>query len=229
MVLGGRRSAQRSAPPPADADAPAPAFPAPAPWPDELTLARLCAAAVASACDAMTCDAMTQDCLRESLLADLSDAPTSDLDLLTSRVADVAASLGLDDEQAPAAALASHLSRLLDLWRIEQDAAAGEALPPGCCELCERRMPLTQHHLVPRSQHAAHRARGVTQAHLARTLACCRQCHNAVHEAADEATLAASYASRDALLAHPALARFVAWAAKQRGRADGSHHLQHKR
>ena len=229
MVLGGRRSAQRSAPPPPDAAAPASAPPADQPWPDELTLSRLCSAAVASACDALTCDATARDCLRESLLADLADTPAADEAALTSRVADVAASLGLDDEQAPAAALASCLSRLLASWRIEQDAAAGEALPPGCCELCERRMPLTQHHLVPRSQHAAHRARGVTQAHLSRTLACCRQCHNAVHEAADEATLAASYASRDALLGHPAIARFVAWAAKQRGRADGSHHLQHKR
>jgi hypothetical protein len=50
-----------------------------------------------------------------------------------------------------------------------------------------------------------------------------------VHAAADEATLGALYDSREALLRHPAIARCVAWAAKQRGRADASHHLQHKR
>ena len=38
-----------------------------------------------------------------------------------------------------------------------------------------------------------------------------------------------SVASREALLSHPAILRFVAWAAKKRGRADASHFLQHKR
>ena len=228
MVLSNRHQRRAAAP---DDDTCAAASAAssaadPAPlWPDELTLSRLCASAVAQAC----CDVAPHSCLPESLLADLADAPARDCEALAARVADVAASLDLDDDTVPPADLAAALWRQLAAWRDAEQAAAGEDLPPGCCELCERRMPLTRHHLIPRSQHGALRARGVTQAHLARTLACCRQCHNAVHAAADEATLGASYDSREALLRHPAIARFVAWAAKQRGRADASHHLQHKR
>ena len=227
MVLSNRHQRRAAAALDAAAAAAPPAFePPPAPWPDELTLARLCASAVAHCCDA---GGVGAECLRESLLAELAEAPARDSEALAARVADVAASLDLDDELAPPAALAAALWRQLAAWRDAEVAAAGEDLPPGCCELCERRMPLTRHHLIPRSQHAALRARGASQAHLARTLACCRQCHNAVHAAADEATLGASYDSREALLSHPAVARFVAWAAKQRGRADASHLLQHRR
>ena len=228
MVLSNRHQRRTAAAPDADAAAPLTTAtdPPQPPWPDELTLSRLCASAVSHCCDA---GGVGGECLRESLLAELADAPAHDCEALATRVADVAASLDLDEELVPPAELAAALWRELAAWRDAELAAAGEDLPPGCCELCERRMPLTRHHLIPRSQHAALRARGVTQAHLARTLACCRQCHNAVHAAADEATLGASYDSREALLSHPAIARFVAWAAKQRGRADASHLLQHRR
>ena len=228
MTLSNRHQRHRAAAPEAGDTAPEDA-PAEQPlWPDELTLSRLVASAVAHAC--CDADAVGAECLRESLLADLADSPAPrDVEALAARVADVAASLDLDEERVPPAELAATLWRYLTAWREAELAAAGEDLPPGCCELCERRMPLTRHHLIPRSQHAALRARGASQAHLARTLACCRQCHNAVHAAADEATLGASYDSREALLSHPAVARFVAWAAKQRGRADASHLLQHRR
>ena len=225
--MGGRNQ-QRRAPcvddalPPPEEDDDHPADPPL--WPDELTLAALCAAAVSAACDASDNGLVT-----DSLVAELADAPPpADEDALAARVADVALGLDLDDDQVPSTQLASALWRELEAWRAAQ-VDTGELLPDGCCELCERRMPLTRHHLVPRSQHAAHRARGATQAQLSLTLACCRQCHNAVHAAADEATLGERYASRDALLRLPPLARFVAWAAKQRGRDHGSHLLPHKR
>lgn len=65
--------------------------------------------------------------------------------------------------QVPPDELAAALWRAVQAWREAVDAASGELLPPGCCELCERRMPLTRHHLIPRSQHAVLRARGATQ------------------------------------------------------------------
>ena len=137
-----------AAPPP-----PAPPAPPPAAWPDELALSRLCSAAVASACDPLSTTML--ECLRESLLADLADDPPVDVAALTARVADVALSLDLDQEQAPAEALAAALWRALDAWREAAAAAsADDLLPPGCCELCERRMPLTRHHLIPRRRAA---------------------------------------------------------------------------
>jgi hypothetical protein len=62
-------------------------------------------------------------------------------------------------------------------------------------------MPLTGHHLRPRSQHARLRSGGFSLAELSAVLMVCRQCHNAVHEHIDEATLASSYYTADLLLA----------------------------
>jgi hypothetical protein len=152
-------------------------------------------------------------------------------DALCALVESVALSVDDSLSAEDVADLARALWRRLEAARIAADAAqlGTDALEAGCCELCERRMPLTKHHLIPRSQHAAYRAKGFSEACLAQTLRCCRQCHNALHDAIDEPTLAAHYNTAAALLRHEGVHRFVAWASKQRGRADSSHHLQHKR
>lgn len=82
-----------------------------------------------------------------------------------------------------------------------------EALPPPpagdpVCPLCDRPIPPDQqdaHHLVPRSQ-------GGTQTALLH-----RICHRQVHALFSEKELAREYASAEALLAHPEMARFVGW------------------
>ena len=90
-------------------------------------------------------------------------------------------------------------------------------------------MPLTGHHLRPRSQHARLRASGFTLAELSTVLMVCRQCHNAVHEHIDEATLASAYHTADLLLGHAGVLAFVRWAAKQRSRGDVNQSLQTRR
>jgi hypothetical protein len=238
MVLFKRRQKQRPEQhaereqPDGDADEPDDALAAQL---DEHALHAVCASALAEHALALRwSDPTVADCLRESLLAELLDGalPRSE-QALSARVEAVAA--GFEDAAAELGELSCTLWRKLEAaLRTARDAAAaasaGDALlEPGCCGLCERRMPLTKHHLIPRSQHATYRARGVAEATLSQTLRCCRQCHNALHACIDEATLAAHYASVDALLRHEGVHRFVAWASKQRGRADTSHHLQHKR
>lgn len=87
------------------------------------------------------------------------------------------------------------------------------------CALCERQAPVSAHHLIPRSVHGKKRYRerfGIDEMRT-RRIPLCRHCHRAVHEFIPDAkTLADSYNTLDALLAHPDLARHIEWARKQR-------------
>ena len=70
------------------------------------------------------------------------------------------------------------------------------------CPLCERPIPPDQrdaHHLVPKSKGGRE------------TEALHRICHRQIHALLTETELARDYASVEALLAHPQVARFVAW------------------
>ncbi|CAN0389338.1 unnamed protein product, partial [Ectocarpus sp. 13 AM-2016] len=87
---------------------------------------------------------------------------------------------------------------------------------PGCCSLCERLMPLTRHHVMPKSTHKRYRKKGYSDAVLNRTIAICRPCHSAVHRAHDALTLAERFTTVEELLADETIGRFVAWARKQR-------------
>lgn len=91
----------------------------------------------------------------------------------------------------------------------EPDAArAGDEAPPAC-GLCGRPIPpgvpQSLHHLVPKLKGGT---RGPTALlhHV---------CHKEIHAALPEAELARSYATLEALRAHPRLARFAAWVSKR--------------
>jgi hypothetical protein len=85
---------------------------------------------------------------------------------------------------------------------------------PPICPLCERPIPpgarQSLHHLVPRLKGG--RDGPTVRLH--------QICHTAIHAALTEAELARSYASIEALRAHPGIARFVAWV---RRRPPGFH------
>ena len=73
---------------------------------------------------------------------------------------------------------------------------------PLVCPLCERPIPGAQkdaHHLV-------HKSKGGRQTEYLH-----RICHRQIHALFSEAELARQYHSVEALLAHPEMARFVAW------------------
>ena len=88
----------------------------------------------------------------------------------------------------------------------------------GCCEMCERPVPLTRHHLIPRETHTRMLKRGVEREALNRTINICRACHNAVHNVASNKVLATEYNTLERLMEVEAIKRFVAWNAKQRPR-----------
>ncbi len=83
----------------------------------------------------------------------------------------------------------------------------------GPCELCGRVRPLTFHHLIPRSVHANKWFKERhTREEMARGIDVCRDCHSAIHRfVPSEKTLARDYATKEQLLTHPELAKFVAW------------------
>lgn len=90
---------------------------------------------------------------------------------------------------------------------------------PDSCELCGRAKPLSFHHLIPRAVHSKtrYKKRYTKEEMRTRGLMLCRLCHNGVHNLIpDEKDLASLYNTRESLLAHPAIAKHVAWARKQK-------------
>jgi len=63
-------------------------------------------------------------------------------------------------------------------------------LEAGTCVMCERFMPLTRHHVRPRTMHSKYLKLGFTQEELNKCIDICRPCHDAVHGTEDEPTLA---------------------------------------
>lgn len=89
---------------------------------------------------------------------------------------------------------------------------------PEDCQLCGRRLTaLTRHHLIPRARHHKKRNRRLFERVVVRTqiLWICRPCHDHIHKILTEKDMEAHYRSREALLAHPDIARFVTWIAKK--------------
>lgn len=85
---------------------------------------------------------------------------------------------------------------------------------PVQCELCGRcGCPLTRHHLIPRTRHRNRRTRRDFDRRdmTHRLLWVCRACHNHMHDVLTEKELERHYNTREQLLAHPDVARFVDW------------------
>ena len=78
-------------------------------------------------------------------------------------------------------------------------------------------MPISLHHLIPLTLHSRIKKKGgADAADLERTVPLCRACHNAVHKAEEDASLADSYDTLEALRGHPEIARFAEWASKEK-------------
>jgi len=92
------------------------------------------------------------------------------------------------------------------------------------CEMCDRPMPLTFHHLIPKTTHAKYKAKGYGAATLAKGIWVCRPCHSAVHRLIDEDTLAESFNTLELLLEDERVAKWAKYCSKQRvnrSKADG--------
>ena len=105
---------------------------------------------------------------------------------------------------------------------LQQTLAGGEEEPTDkrACQLCQRIMPLTDHHLIPRDVQKKYLKRGLMQeADRSRVLKCCRQCHNAIHRLFDHEVLAERLNTLEALLEEEKVQSWVAFASKQKARA----------
>ena len=90
-------------------------------------------------------------------------------------------------------------------------------LKHGPCALCRRDTALTFHHLIPRKMHRRARFRKAwTREELNRGVDVCGRCHKGLHRLHDEMTLGTELNTLDALASDPAVARHVAWVAKQK-------------
>jgi hypothetical protein len=80
---------------------------------------------------------------------------------------------------------------------------------------------LTRHHLIPRTVHRRPRTRRDFTRDQRRTVVLlCRACHKQVHSLLTESELARNYCSIEALAAHPEIARFTEWMARQPSTVD---------
>lgn len=95
------------------------------------------------------------------------------------------------------------------------------------CELCEREIELTKHHLIPRTTHK----KAYVTKHFSKdecnqnVLWVCRDCHNQIHASISEPELAKHYYTKELLLEEPSIKKFVEWVRKRKP----SHHIKVKR
>ncbi|KAI1787219.1 hypothetical protein LXA43DRAFT_1076263 [Ganoderma leucocontextum] len=85
------------------------------------------------------------------------------------------------------------------------------------CEICEREVPLTYHHLIPREVHdKALKQKWHPEAMLDSVAWLCRPCHSAVHGVASNEVLAREFYTVELLLAREDIQKWRKYAAKQR-------------
>jgi hypothetical protein len=86
------------------------------------------------------------------------------------------------------------------------------------CELCGREKPLTFHHLIPKAVHGRKRFQKRHTKHELRSrgISICQLCHSGIHDLISEKELAENFTTREALLAHPGVAKHVTWVQKQK-------------
>ncbi len=89
--------------------------------------------------------------------------------------------------------------------------------PVHVCELCQRPVAeLTRHHLIPRTRHRNRQVRRrFSRDEMQQCIMICPACHKQLHACITEKELAQRYNSREALLSHPELRRFVDWLAQR--------------
>lgn len=99
----------------------------------------------------------------------------------------------------------------------EADYNSDQEYDDGMCLLCGRDMPLTWHHLIPRTTHKKLLKRNLyTTKELNRGIMICRPCHSAIHKLIDEETMAAEFNTLEKLESYEPVQKWVAYASKQK-------------
>lgn len=82
------------------------------------------------------------------------------------------------------------------------------------CALCGREgLPLTRHHLIPRTRHNNKRNKRLFEREEVKTRLAllCRACHRHAHAVLTEKEMEAAFNTIEALASHPEIAKFVGW------------------
>jgi hypothetical protein len=81
------------------------------------------------------------------------------------------------------------------------------------CELCQTEAPYNFHHFIPRTLHSNKWfKKRYTREQMRQGMDLCKSCHAAIHDLIpDEKELGRSYNTREKLLAHPEVAKYVQW------------------
>lgn len=112
---------------------------------------------------------------------------------------------------------------LSDIWKdryeivVSSSGTLSEAsidIDDGTCEICERFVSRTKHHLIPKEMHRGLLGR-FDREELGKTVNICRMCHSTVHRFFTNEELARHYNSIDALLSDEKMYRYASWASKQ--------------
>ena len=88
----------------------------------------------------------------------------------------------------------------------------------GVCELCGRdAVRVTRHHLIPRTRHHnKHTQRMFSREDMtSRILLVCHPCHKQIHAVFNEKDLEREFNTREKLLAHFEIQRFIDWIANK--------------
>lgn len=106
---------------------------------------------------------------------------------------------------------------LADLWREryeeQEEQDEGDTMEDGTCQICERQVRLTRHHVFPREVHRSLKKQGCEARDLSTTIAICRMCHSTVHRLFTNDQLAEAYYTVDLLLADERFFKYAKWAA----------------
>lgn len=99
----------------------------------------------------------------------------------------------------------------------EEEHNSDKDYDDGTCLLCERDMPLTFHHLIPRTTHKKMMKReNMDKKALNKGIMICRPCHSAIHRFIDEETMALEYNTLEKILEHEKVQAWIPYAAKQK-------------
>eukprot|EP01041_Mallomonas_annulata_P011683 gene11683-24465_t len=117
---------------------------------------------------------------------------------------------------------------LEDIWyeRFSSDLTLEAAdiyvpMGPKVCEICERTVRLTLHHLYPRETHKTLMKRGYSKSDISETISICRMCHSTTHRFFTNDELSDKYYSIDLLLNDERFFKYARWAGSQANFKNG--------
>jgi uncharacterized protein YlaI len=88
------------------------------------------------------------------------------------------------------------------------------------CELCERKLILTEHHLIPKEMHNKKwcQREFTVEERKERKAYVCHDCHDAIHKLISNKDLAKEFNTVDKLKRHDKLNTFIEWVSKSNNR-----------